>query len=56
MKALGIAFLTLFGSSYACEQLFQAVKYIISDTTNRLWPECCICFSQTYKTLYESRL
>jgi len=56
MKALGIAFLTLFGSSYACEQLFQAVKYIISDTTIRLWPECCICFSQTYKTLYESRL
>jgi len=36
MKALGIAFLTLFGSSYACEQLFRAVKYIISDTKNRL--------------------
>ena len=36
MKALGIALLTLFGSSYACEQLFSALNYIKSDTRNRL--------------------
>ena len=36
MKTLGIAFLTLFGSSYACEQLFSSLNYIKSDTRNRL--------------------
>jgi len=35
MKAPGIAFLTLFGLSYACEQLFSAM-IDISDTRNRL--------------------
>ncbi|XP_004873385.1 general transcription factor II-I repeat domain-containing protein 2A-like isoform X2 [Heterocephalus glaber] len=32
MKALGIAFLTLFGSSHACEQLFSALNYCKSPT------------------------
>jgi len=30
-----MAFLSLFGSSYACEQLYSAINYIISDTKTK---------------------
>ena len=36
MVSFKIASLTLFGSSYACEQLFSAMNCIKSDTRNRL--------------------
>ena len=36
MKSLGIALLTLFGSSYSCEQLFSTMNFIKSKRRNRL--------------------
>jgi len=56
VKTLGNAFLTLFGSSYACDQLFLALKYIISNTRNRLTDDlsaACVAFNLTK---YEPRL
>ena len=56
MKALAIAFLTLFGSSYACEQLFSAMNYIISDTRNRLTDDLSAACVALKLTKYEPRL
>ena len=36
MKLLGIALMSLFGSSYSCEQLFSTMNFIKSDRRNRL--------------------
>nr|DBA15625.1 TPA: hypothetical protein GDO54_004814 [Pyxicephalus adspersus] len=56
MKALGIALLTLFGSSYACEQLFLALNDIKSDTRNRLTNDLgAACFALKL-TKYKPRL
>jgi len=52
---MGIAFLTLFGSSYACEQLFSAMIYIIPDTTNRLTDDQSAKYAFKL-TKYEPRL
>ncbi|XP_048344612.1 general transcription factor II-I repeat domain-containing protein 2A-like [Sphaerodactylus townsendi] len=56
MKALGIALLTLFGSSYACEQLFSALNYIKSDTRNRLTDDLNAACVALKLTKYEPRL
>lgn len=48
IKASGVAFPTLFGPPYACEQLFSAWNHVKSDAGNR-WPEYCVCCSQTNK-------
>jgi len=56
MKPLGIALLALSGSSHACEQLFWSCELYHIWHQKRLWSECCMCFYQTYKILYESRL
>ncbi|XP_066461121.1 general transcription factor II-I repeat domain-containing protein 2B-like [Eleutherodactylus coqui] len=56
MKALGIAILTLFGSSYACEQLFSALNYIKSDTRNRLTDDLSAACVALKLTKYEPRL
>ncbi|XP_058027186.1 general transcription factor II-I repeat domain-containing protein 2-like [Ahaetulla prasina] len=56
MKALGIAFLTLFGSSYACEQLFSALNYINSDTRSRLTDDLRAACVALILTKYEPRL
>lgn len=56
MKALGIALLTLFGSSYACEQLFSALNHIKSDARNRLTDDmsaACVALKLTH---YEPRI
>ncbi|CAH2324767.1 general transcription factor II-I repeat domain-containing 2A-like [Pelobates cultripes] len=55
MKALGIALLSLFGSSYACEQLFSALNYIKSDTRNRLTDELSAACVALKLTEYEPR-
>ncbi|XP_012928620.1 protein FAM200A-like isoform X1 [Heterocephalus glaber] len=55
MKALGIAFLTLFGSSYACEQLYSALNYIKSDTRNRLTDDLSAAYVTLKLTKYEPR-
>ncbi|XP_013358567.1 PREDICTED: uncharacterized protein LOC102022594 isoform X3 [Chinchilla lanigera] len=54
MKALGIAFLTLFGSSYACEQLFSALNYIKSDTRKQTDDVSAACVALKL-TKYEPR-
>jgi len=56
MKALGIAFLPLFGSSYTCEQLFSAMNYIISDIRNRLTDDLSAACVALKHTKYEPRL
>ncbi|XP_058040443.1 endoplasmic reticulum membrane adapter protein XK isoform X1 [Ahaetulla prasina] len=56
MKALGIAFLTLLGSSYAREQLFSALNYIKSDTRNSLKDDLTAVFVALKLTKYEPRL
>uniref|UniRef100_A0A8C6VI95 General transcription factor II-I repeat domain-containing protein 2A n=1 Tax=Naja naja TaxID=35670 RepID=A0A8C6VI95_NAJNA len=56
MKALGIAFLTLFGSTYTCEQLFSALNYIKSDTQNRLTDDLSAACVGLKLTKYEPRL
>ncbi|XP_034288864.1 general transcription factor II-I repeat domain-containing protein 2A-like [Pantherophis guttatus] len=56
MKALGVAFLTLFGSSYACEQLFSALNYIKSDTRNRITDDLSAACVVLKLTKYEPRL
>ncbi|XP_058026529.1 general transcription factor II-I repeat domain-containing protein 2-like [Ahaetulla prasina] len=56
MKALAIAFLTLFGSSYACEQLFSALNYIKSDTRNRITDDLSAACVALKLTKYEPRL
>ncbi|XP_034259776.1 general transcription factor II-I repeat domain-containing protein 2A-like [Pantherophis guttatus] len=56
LKALGIAFLTLFGSSYACEQLFSALNDINSDTGNRLTDDLRAACVALKLTKYEPRL
>ncbi|KAG9485345.1 hypothetical protein GDO78_008432 [Eleutherodactylus coqui] len=56
MKALGIAILTLFGSSYACEQLFSALNYIKSDTRSRLTDDLSAACVALKLTKYEPRL
>ncbi|XP_034277662.1 uncharacterized protein LOC117668096 isoform X2 [Pantherophis guttatus] len=56
MKALGIAFLTLFGSSYACEQLFSALNYIKPDTRNKLTDDLSAAFVALKLTKYEPRI
>ncbi|KAM4694271.1 general transcription factor II-I repeat domain-containing protein 2A-like [Discoglossus pictus] len=55
MKALGMALLSLFGSSYACEQLFSALNYIKSDTRNRLTDELSAACVALKLTEYEPR-
>ncbi|XP_034262212.1 general transcription factor II-I repeat domain-containing protein 2-like [Pantherophis guttatus] len=55
MKALGIAFLTLFGSSYACEQVFSALNDIKSDTRNRLTDDLSAACVSLQLTTYEPR-
>uniref|UniRef100_A0A286XD40 Uncharacterized protein n=1 Tax=Cavia porcellus TaxID=10141 RepID=A0A286XD40_CAVPO len=55
MKALGIAFLTLFGSSYACEQLFSALNFIKSDRRNRLTDDLSAAYVALKLTKYEPR-
>ena len=56
MKALGMAILTLFGSSYACEQLFSTLNYIKSDTRNRLTDDLSAACVALKVTEYEPRL
>jgi len=56
MKALGIDFCTLFGSSYACEQLLSAMIYIISDTKNRITDDLSAACIALKMTKYEPRL
>ncbi|XP_026538860.1 general transcription factor II-I repeat domain-containing protein 2A-like [Notechis scutatus] len=56
MKALGVAFLTLFGSTYTCEQLFSALNYIKSDTRNRLTDDLSAACVGLNLTKYEPRL
>ena len=36
IKSLGIALLTLFGSSYSCDQMFSTMNFIKSERRNRL--------------------
>ncbi|MEE6512968.1 hypothetical protein FKM82_020363 [Ascaphus truei] len=55
MKTLGIAFLSLFGSSYACEQLFSALNYIKCDARNRLTDELSAVCVALKLTEYEPR-
>ncbi|XP_013377247.1 PREDICTED: uncharacterized protein LOC102014543 [Chinchilla lanigera] len=55
MKALGIAFLTLFGSSHACEQLFSALNFIKSDRRNRLTDDLSAAYVALKLTKYEPR-
>lgn len=55
MKTLGIAFLTLFGSSYACEQLFSALNYIKCDARNRLTDDLSAVCVALKLTEYEPR-
>ncbi|XP_076352700.1 general transcription factor II-I repeat domain-containing protein 2B-like [Tachypleus tridentatus] len=47
MKLLGIALLTLFGSSYACEQLFSTLNFIKSDRRNKLTDELSVALKST---------
>ncbi|KAM4048853.1 general transcription factor II-I repeat domain-containing protein 2-like [Anomaloglossus baeobatrachus] len=56
MKALGIALLTLFGSSYSCEQLFSALNYIKSDIRNRLTDDLSAACVALKLTKYEPRV
>ncbi|XP_013930323.1 PREDICTED: uncharacterized protein LOC106555913 [Thamnophis sirtalis] len=56
MKTLGIAFLTLFGSSYACEQLFSALNYIKPDARNKLTDDLAAACMALKLTKYEPRL
>ncbi|XP_070622950.1 general transcription factor II-I repeat domain-containing protein 2A-like [Erythrolamprus reginae] len=56
MKALGIAFLTLFGSTYACEQLFSALNDLKSDPRNRLIDNLSAACVALELTNYEPRL
>ncbi|XP_039196835.1 general transcription factor II-I repeat domain-containing protein 2A-like [Crotalus tigris] len=56
MKTLAIALLTLFGSSYACEQLFSALNYIKSDIRNRLTDDVSAACVALKLTKYEPRL
>ncbi|XP_071969601.1 general transcription factor II-I repeat domain-containing protein 2-like [Engystomops pustulosus] len=56
MKALAIALLTLFGSSYACEQLFSALNYIKSDNRNRLTDDLSATCVALKLTKYEPRI
>ncbi|XP_040297400.1 general transcription factor II-I repeat domain-containing protein 2-like [Bufo bufo] len=55
MKALAIALLTLFESSYACEQLFSALNYIKSDIRNRLTDDLSAACVALKLTKYEPR-
>lgn len=55
MKALGVALLTVFGSSYACEQLFSALNYIKSDVRNRLTDDQSAACIALKLTEYEPR-
>ncbi|XP_072282287.1 general transcription factor II-I repeat domain-containing protein 2-like isoform X2 [Pyxicephalus adspersus] len=56
MKALGIALLTLFGSSYACERLFSALNDIKSDTKNGLTDDLSAACVVLKLTKYRPRL
>ncbi|XP_072006342.1 general transcription factor II-I repeat domain-containing protein 2-like [Engystomops pustulosus] len=56
MKALAMALLTLFGSSYACEQLFSALNYIKSDNRNRLTDDLSAACVALKLTKYEPRI
>lgn len=56
MKALVIALLILFWSSYACEHLFSALNHIKFDARNRLMNDmsaACVALKLTY---YEPRI
>lgn len=56
MKTLGGAILTLFASSYACEQLFSAMNYITCDTRNRLTDDLSAACVALKLTKYEPRV
>lgn len=56
MKTLGGAILTLFGSSYVCEQLFSAMNYIKCDTRNRLTDDLSAACVALKLTKYEPRV
>ncbi|XP_070599696.1 general transcription factor II-I repeat domain-containing protein 2A-like [Erythrolamprus reginae] len=56
MKALGIALLTLFGSSYVGEQLFSALNFIESDAGNRLPDDVAAACVALKLTKYQPRL
>ncbi|XP_026578977.1 general transcription factor II-I repeat domain-containing protein 2-like [Pseudonaja textilis] len=56
MKVLGIAFLTLFGSSYACEQVFLALNYVKPDSRSKLTDDLSAAYVALKLTKYEPRL
>jgi hypothetical protein len=56
MKKLATALLTLFGSSYACEQLFSAMNFVKSTVRNRLGSDLSASCVLLKTTCYEPNI
>ena len=56
MKFLGKALLTMFGSTYNCEQLFSTMNFVKSNNRNRLSSELSAACVALKATTYEPRI
>lgn len=56
MKKLALSLLTMFGSTYACEQLFSSMNLIKSTVRNRLGTDLCEACVQLKSTNYGPRI
>jgi len=56
MKKLALSKLTMFGSTYACEQLFSSMNFIKSTVRNRLGTELSEAYVQIKSTSYSPRI
>lgn len=56
MKKLALSILTMFGSTYACEQLFSSMNFIKSTVRNRLGTDLSEACVQLKSTSYSPRI
>ncbi|XP_050521325.1 general transcription factor II-I repeat domain-containing protein 2A-like [Daktulosphaira vitifoliae] len=56
MKKLALSLLTMFGSTYACEQLFSSMNFIKSTVRNRLGTDLSEACVQLKSTKYSPRI
>ena len=56
MKKLALSLLTMFGSTYTCEQLFSSMNFIKSTLRNRLGTDINAACIQLKSTNYNPRI
>jgi hypothetical protein len=56
MKKLALSLLTMFGSTYTCEQLFSSMNFIKSTLRNRLGTDISAACIQLKSTNYNPRI